>query len=122
MPDTQKQLSQDFHGDMEKNRVDMNMDKFLELIHANAELEKKIFIKEQNHNRWQTWIDLAHMIDRWRIFPRLFIGIYLYLLYASTMWFMSLPEPNTQQSALISTVVGVGAAWFGLYVNSGKSE
>jgi len=31
---------------------------------------------------------------------------------------MLLPEPNNAQAGLVSVVVGAGAAWFGLYVNS----
>ena len=31
---------------------------------------------------------------------------------------MALPEPNNAQAGLVSIVVGAGAAWFGLYVNS----
>jgi len=31
---------------------------------------------------------------------------------------MTLPEPNNAQAGLVSVVVGAGAAWFGLYVNS----
>ncbi len=31
---------------------------------------------------------------------------------------MALPEPNNAQAGLVSVVVGAGAAWFGLYVNS----
>ena len=44
--------------------------------------------------------------------------MYIYLLYEVTKWFMALPEPNIAQSGLVSVVVGAGAAWFGLYVNS----
>lgn len=55
--------------------------------------------------------------DKWRVFPRIFITVYIYLLYDVVQWFMALPEPNTQQAALVSTIVGVGAAWFGLYLN-----
>lgn len=54
--------------------------------------------------------------DKWRVFPRIFITVYIYLLYDIVQWFMSVPEPNTQQAALVSTIVGVGAAWFGLYL------
>ena len=32
---------------------------------------------------------------------------------------MALPEPNNAQAGFVSVVVGAGAAWFGLYVNSG---
>jgi hypothetical protein len=35
---------------------------------------------------------------------------------------MLLPEPNSQQAGLVSVIVGSGAAWFGLYVNSVPSS
>ena len=35
---------------------------------------------------------------------------------------MALPEPNNAQAGLVSVVVGAGAAWFGLYVNSVSSS
>ena len=34
---------------------------------------------------------------------------------------MKLPEPNNAQEGFVSVVVGAGAAWFGLYVNKGRS-
>jgi hypothetical protein len=40
------------------------------------------------------------------------------MFYNVANWFMSLPEPNNAQAGLVSVVVGAGAAWFGLYVNS----
>jgi hypothetical protein len=48
--------------------------------------------------------------------------MYIYLLYEVTTWFMALPEPNNAQAGLVSVVVGAGAAWFGLYVNSVSSS
>ena len=62
--------------------------------------------------------DLAHAMDQWRIFPRVFISVYIYMFYNVANWFMTLPEPNNAQAGLVSVVVGAGAAWFGLYVNS----
>ena len=59
-------------------------------------------------------------LNRYRVFPRLFIGIYLYILVVTVHWFMTITDPNTQQAGFISTIVGVGAAWFGLYTNSGN--
>ena len=35
---------------------------------------------------------------------------------------MALPEPNNAQAGLVSVVVGAGAAWFGLYVNSTSTD
>ena len=72
-------------------------------------------------NRYQKWIDLAKMVDQWRIFPRLFITTYIYLLYKVVVWYMDLAAPSMEQSGLVSVVVGAGAAWFGLYTGSSKS-
>ena len=69
-------------------------------------------------NPYQKWIFLAQAIDAWRIFPRAFLSVYIFLLYYATMWFMGLEDPTLEQSGLISIIVGAGAAWFGLYVNS----
>ena len=38
------------------------------------------------------------------------------------MWFMDLEAPNFEQSALISVLVGAGAAWFGLYAGTSGSS
>ena len=65
------------------------------------------------------WIWIApEYFSRWRLFPRAFISMYIYLLYEVTNWFMALPTPGAEQAGLVSVVVGAGAAWFGLYVSS----
>lgn len=74
--------------------------------------------EKSQKNNFQKGIDLAKVVDAWRIFPRIFIGVYLYLLYESAMWFMSLEVPTTDQFGLVSVIIGSGAAWFGLYVRS----
>ena len=69
------------------------------------------------------WIWLApEYFSRWRLFPRAFISMYIYLLYDVVQWFMLLPEPNSQQAGLVSVLVCSGAAWFGLYVNSNSTK
>jgi len=73
-------------------------------------------------NKYQKTVDLAHAIDQWRIFPRIFISTYIYLLYKVVMWYMALETPTMEQSGLVSVVVGAGAAWFGLYTGSSKSK
>ena len=70
--------------------------------------------KPVNKTGW-LWV-APEYFSRWRIFPRCFISMYIYLLYEVTMWFMALSEPNMAQAGLVSVVVGAGAAWFGLYV------
>ena len=77
-------------------------------------------LKDNNQNKYQRWVDLAHAVDQWRIFPRIFITTYIYLLYKVVMWYMALPSPTMEQSGLVSIVVGAGAAWFGLYTGSSK--
>jgi|TARA_B100000073_G_C23579553_1_gene511650 hypothetical protein len=66
--------------------------------------------------------EFAVTLDSLRLFPRFFIGTYIYLFYDVVQWFMALENPNTQQAGLVSIVIGAGAAWFGLYVGSGKSK
>ena len=78
--------------------------------------------KDLGPNPFVKWIHLAKTVDSWRIFPRIFITVYIILLYKVVVWFMTLNEPNMEQSGLVSIVVGAGAAWFGLYVGSSKSN
>ena len=61
---------------------------------------------------------LIENLDKLRIFPRLFITVYICMFYDVVQWFMSLPDPTNQQAGLVSIIVGAGAAWFGLYVRS----
>ena len=76
--------------------------------------------KKEMPNKYQRWVDLAHAVDQWRIFPRIFISTYIYLLYKVVTWYMALQAPTMEQSGLVSVVVGAGAAWFGLYTGSSK--
>ena len=73
-------------------------------------------------NPFQWLIHLAKAVDAWRIFPRLFLTVYIVLLYKCVLWYMALPSPTMEQSGLISIVVGAGAAWFGLYTGTSKKD
>ena len=113
-----------FGGDMDRNEVEMDLNKFMAMIQEISELKDKIRELEDstNVNPHQKWIHLARAVDSWRIFPRLFLTVYIFLLYYSTMWFMELPDPSLEQSGLISIIVGAGAAWFGLYAGTANSS
>ena len=89
---------------------------------VSLELEIDTNINNTGVNPYQKSIHLAKAVDAWRIFPRLFLSVYMFLLYYSTMWFMDLPEPSLEQSGLISIIVGAGAAWFGLYAGTSNSS
>ena len=114
-----------FSGDMSRNEVELDLNKFMAMVTEIGELKAKIMEMEmaaEPENPYQKWIWLSNMIDAWRIFPRAFLSVYIFLLYYCTMWFMALPEPSLEQSGLISIVVGAGAAWFGLYAGTAKDK
>ena len=87
---------------------------------VNIELEVDTNVVDSSKNQYQSWIDMARAIDAWRIFPRVFISTYIFLLYKVVIWYMELPNPTMEQSGLVSIVVGAGAAWFGLYAGTSK--
>jgi hypothetical protein len=117
--------SEEFHGDMSRNEVEIDLSKFMSMVSEIGELKAKIMEMEmalEPENPWQRWIWLSNMVDAWRIFPRAFLSIYMFLLYYCTIWFMDLPEPTLEQSGLVSIIVGAGAAWFGLYAGTAKDK
>ena len=81
------------------------------------EVDKKDFLNIQDVK--SSWYNTtAGFMDTLRLIPRLFMICYGYIFWMSTQWFMNLPDPTNAQAAFISTIVGAGAAWFGLYVGS----
>ncbi len=113
-----------FSGDMDRNEVEIDLNKFMSLLQEKSELKDRIRELEdsKNDNPHQRWIFLAEAIDSWRLIPRAFLSVYMYLLYYTTFWFMELESPTMEQSGLISIVVGAGAAWFGLYAGTSKKK
>jgi hypothetical protein len=89
---------------------------------VNLELEIDTSTVDSSKNRYQGLIDLARAVDSWRIFPRVFITTYIFLLYKVVIWYMDLQAPTMEQSGLVSIVVGAGAAWFGLYTGTSKKS
>ena len=85
-----------------------------------VDLEVDTSIKDLGVNPYAKIIHLAKAIDAWRIFPRVFITTYIYLLYKVVIWYMNIADPTLEQSGLVSIVVGAGAAWFGLYTGTSK--
>ena len=114
-----------FVGDMDRNEVEMDLSKFMDLLQEQSRLKDRIreLEDEGTKNPHQRWIFLAQAVDSWRIFPRAFLTVHIVLLYYTVMWFMELEAPSFEQSGLISVIVGAGAAWFGLYAGtSGASK
>ena len=87
-----------------------------------VDLEVDTSVKDLGVNPYAKLIHMARAVDAWRIFPRLFLTVYIVLLYKFVIWYMNLGSPTMEQSGLISIVVGAGAAWFGLYTGTSKSK
>ena len=75
--------------------------------------------------KWIWWFlkeELPQFLSNWRTVPRLMMVAYAYAFIEVITWFMALEDPNNAQAGLISVIVGAGAAWFGLYVNSTSTK
>ena len=46
----------------------------------NLEVEVDAISVEKSENPYQRWVHLAKTIDAWRIFPRIFVAVYIILL------------------------------------------
>ena len=92
-------------------------------IKKKVDLELEVTTNNIGANPYHKWIHLAKTVDAWRIFPRAFVSVYIYLLYEVVTWFMTLDTPNLEQAGLVSIVVGAMAAVFGIYAGtSGQSK
>jgi|TARA_R110000824_G_scaffold236471_1_gene425175 hypothetical protein len=92
-------------------------------IKKKVDLELEVTTNNIGANPYHKWIHLAKTVDAWRIFPRIFVSVYIVLLYDVVTWFMTLEEPNLEQAGLVSIIVGAMAAVFGIYAGtSGQSK
>jgi len=66
--------------------------------------------------------ETADLLQSYRVFPRIFSIIFLFLLYDVANWFMLLPSPSIEQAGFSSTMIATAAAWFKFYVDGGKGE
>ena len=56
-----------------------------------VDLEVDTSIKDLGVNPYAKLIHMARAVDAWRIFPRLFLTVYIILLYKCVIWYMDLP-------------------------------
>ncbi len=104
----------------EANKV---IDEKESVIKKKVQVELEVTPNNIGINPYQKWIHLARTVDAWRIFPRVFVGVYIILLYKVITWFMTISEPNLEQAGLVSVVTGAMAAVFGIYAGtSGQSK
>jgi len=59
---------------------------------VNIDLEVDTSVKDLGPNPYAKIIHMARAIDAWRIFPRIFISTYIFLLYKVVIWYMNIPN------------------------------
>ena len=92
-----------------------------EPVKKKVNLELEITSNNLGVNPYHKWVHLAKTVDAWRIFPRIFVTVYIVLLYDVVTWFMTLAEPNLEQAGLVSIIVGAMAAVFAIYAGTGTA-
>lgn len=112
-----------FKGDIDRNEVQLDLNKFLDLMYENNKLKEKIrdLELEDGRNPWVRWVHMARTVNEWRVFPRIFFLAYIALFVWSGAWFMGLVAPSPEQSAFLAIIVGAGAAWFNAYTKTGNA-
>ncbi len=103
-------------------------------------LWKSFTAKAKDIDAWRKLhMSMAEFLDAWRIIPRAVVLIYGYGMWQVGEWYMSLKPymldncnvellkekclvmaPTTEHMALVTALLAVAAAIFGLYTNSGR--
>ena len=90
-----------FSGDMDRNEVEIDLNKFMELLQEKSKLKDRIRELEdiKNDNPYQKLIFVAQAIDSWRIIPdkrRHKFRIYWTIIYigfvSNFIWCTSRPD------------------------------
>lgn len=68
----------------------------------------------------QTFLDIAEIVDAWRVVPRGLLLCVGYFVWVVSGWYMGLPTPTTQHTAFVSVVTAIIPAVIGLYQSSGR--
>lgn len=66
------------------------------------------------------WLVAAERIDALRLAPRAIMAGYGWIVWETLQWYYSLPDPNTQQAAAFSAVIGAAGAAIKFYVETGR--
>jgi hypothetical protein len=62
------------------------------------DLEVDTSVKDLGPNPYVKLIHMAKAVDSWRIFPRIFITVYIILLYQVVHWYMNLGTSATMNN------------------------
>lgn len=67
-----------------------------------------------------TWLDTAELIDAFRIFPRVILCGYAYLVWDMWTWVRGMADITVQQGALLAAVIGLAVPLTGWYMQTGR--
>lgn len=65
----------------------------------------------------QRCMDAAEIVDAWRVFPRIFMGFFLYVLWDVHTWYQG---EATYPDVYVNVVWGAVGVITGFYVKSGR--
>ena len=71
----------------------------------------------------QWWMDAAEVLDAWRVFPRSFMVVYIYILWDVHTWYKAyvLAHPSLGfPDVYVNVVWGAVGVMTGFYVQSGR--
>jgi len=68
----------------------------------------------------QKLLDIAELIDAYRMIPRILLLSVAYLVWDTIEWYKLLDNPTSQQSALITTVTAIIPFVINFYLSSGR--
>lgn len=68
----------------------------------------------------QQFLDGAELLDAYRVFPRIFIGLYITGLTHILNWATSLPDISIQQAGFISVISGTFPFMLNFYMQTGR--
>lgn len=68
----------------------------------------------------QTWMDVAELLDALRVFPRAFVGVYMFGCGMVVNWAIGLPDISTQQAGFISVMSGTFPFVLNFYMQTGR--
>lgn len=68
----------------------------------------------------QRLLDITEVIDAYRMVPRILLGAVGYLVWDVISWYKALPNPTTEQAALVTVVTAIIPLVINFYQSSGR--
>lgn len=68
----------------------------------------------------QKWLDIAEIVDAFRVIPRVMIGLFVWLCVDAYLWMKGLDLTPGEKQMIFTTVMGAATVWLSFYLNSGR--